>query len=135
MVYTWERSGSQDLVGERRRKKDTASGQGILREVMPDSSLFPLLISGIKEKNGILDWKLSLKSLSFSICLGKGRKRQPLPALAPIQGGEGGNVEEMMLDNRKQRPLPLMSGCLSAEGPCARVISDNQTVIHLCSAS
>lgn len=73
---------------------------------MPDSSLFPLLISGIKEKNGILDWKSSLKSLSFSICLVKGRKRQPLPALAPIQGGKGGNVEEMMLDNRKQRPLP-----------------------------
>lgn len=55
MAYIWERSGSRDLVGERRRKKDAEHGQGIFREVMPAGSLFSLLISGIKEKSRILD--------------------------------------------------------------------------------
>lgn len=72
MAYIWERSGSRDLVGERRRKKDAENGQGTFREVMPPGSWFSLLISGIKEKSRILDGKSSLRSLRFSICLGKG---------------------------------------------------------------
>lgn len=60
-------------------------------------------------------------------------KRGGHPRLVP--GTASKSFTNTLIQRRKQRPLPLMSGCLSAEGPCARVISDNQTVIHLCSAS
>lgn len=49
-------------------------------------------------------------------------KRGGHPQLVP--GTASKSLSNTFIQRRKQRPLPLMSGCLSAEGPCARVISD-----------